>query len=138
MHYLATLERRPAALDHAPVYRDWEPTAALAGLRRELEAKYGLPGGTRQFIRVLQLLGEHPQSRIERAIEACRAGHAVSAEAIVQRTRALADAEAGRTSAVDSSYEAATIPRVSVPPPDLSRFNRLLGGEASAGPSIET
>jgi hypothetical protein len=120
------------------VYRDWEPTAALAGLRRELEAKYGLPGGTRQFIRVLQLLGEHPQSRIERAIEACRVGHAVSAEAIVQRTRALADAEAGRASAVDSSYEAATIPRVSVPPPDLSRFNRLLGGEASAGPSIET
>jgi transposase len=138
IHYLATLERRPAALDHAPLYRDWEPTVALAGLRRELEAKYGLPGGTRQFIRVLQLLGEHPQSRIERAIEGCRAGHAVSAEAIVQRTRALAAAEAGRTSSVDSSYETTTIPRVSVPPPDLSRFNRLLGGEASAGPSIET
>ena len=138
MHYLATLERRPAALDHAPVYRDWEPKAALAGLRRELEAKYGLPGGTRQFIRVLQLLGEHPQSRIERAIEACRAGHAVSAEAIVQRARALAASEAGRTSAIDSTYETAAIPRVSVPPPDLLRFNRLLGGEASAGPSIET
>ena len=30
------------------------------------------------------------------------------------------------------------LPRVSVPPPDLSRFNRLLGGEASAGPVIET
>src|SRR3954451_9473628 len=117
VHYLATLERRPAALDHAPVYRDWQPTVALAGLRRELESKYGLPGGTRQFIRVLQLLGEHPQSRIERAIEACRAGHAVSAEAIVQRTRALAAAEAGRASAIDSSYDAATIPRVSVPPP---------------------
>jgi hypothetical protein len=42
------------------VFRDWKPTATLAGLRRELEAKYGLPGGTRQFIRVLQLLGEHP------------------------------------------------------------------------------
>ena len=36
VHFLATLERRPAALDHAPVYRDWRPTAALAGLRREL------------------------------------------------------------------------------------------------------
>jgi transposase len=123
MHYLATLERRPAALDHAPVYRDWKPTAALAGLRHELEAKYGLPGGTRQFIRVLQLLGEHPQSRIERAIEACRAGHAISAEAIVQRTQTLAAAEAGRTSAIDRSYETTKIPQVSVPPPDLSRFN---------------
>jgi transposase len=138
VHYLAALERRPAALDHAPVYSDWEPTAALAGLRRELESKYGLPGGTRQFIRVPQLLGEHPQSRIGRAIEACRMGHAVSAEAIVQRTRALAAAEAGRTPAIDGSYEATAIPQVSVPPPDLSRFNRLLGGEASAGPSIET
>jgi hypothetical protein len=84
------------------------------------------------------LLGEHPQSRIGRAIEACRAGHAVSAEAIVQRTRALAAAEAGRTSAIDRSQESPNIPAVSVPPPDLSRFNRPLGGEASAGPMIET
>jgi transposase len=138
VHYLATLERRPAALDHAPVYRDWKPTAALASLRRELEARYGLPGGARQFVRVLQLLAEHPQSRIERAIEACRAGHAVSAEAVVQRTRALAAAEAGQTPTLDSSYECTNLPRVSAPPPDLSRFNRLLGGEASSGPIIET
>jgi transposase len=138
LHFLAALERRPAALDHAPVYRDWRPTAALAGLRRELEGKYGTPAGTRQFIRVLQLLAEHPQSRIERAIEACRAGHAVSAEAIVQRARSLAAAEAGRTPAIDGSWEATTRHRVSVPPPDLSRFNRLLGGEAAAGPMIET
>ncbi len=120
------------------MYRDWEPTAALAGLRHELEAKYGLPAGTRQFIRVLQRLGEHPQSRIERAIEACRAGHAVSAEAIVERTRALGAAEAGRTSAIDRTNESINMPQVSVPPPDLSRFNRLLGGEASTGPSLET
>jgi transposase len=138
VHFLATLERRPAALDHAPVYRDWRPAAALAALRRELEAKYGGPAGARQFIRVLQLLAEHPQSRIERAIEACRAGHAVSAEAVVQRTRALAAAEAGQTPTLDSSYECTNLPRVSAPPPDLSRFNRLLGGEASSGPIIET
>jgi transposase len=138
VHYLAALERRPAALDHAPVYRDWKPTAELAGLRRELETKYGMPGGTRQFIRVLQLLAEHPQSRVERAIEACRAGHAVSAEAIVQRARALAAAEAGRTPEIDRSCEGMNFPMVSVPPPDLSRFNRLLGGEALAGPNIET
>ena len=138
VHFLATLGRRPAALDHAPVYRDWRPTAALAGLRRELEGKHGTTAGTRQFIRVLQLLAEHPQSRIERAIEACRAGHAVSAEAIVQRTRTLAAAEAGRLNVIESSYETRNFPRVSVPPPDLSRFNRLLGGDAPAGPMIET
>jgi hypothetical protein len=87
---------------------------------------------------VLQLLGEHPQSRIERAIAACRAGHALSAEAIVQRTRALAAAEAGRLTVNDRSCENANLPCVSVPPPDLSRFNRLLGGEAASGPMIET
>jgi transposase len=132
MHFLAALERRPAALDHAPVYRDWRPTAALAGFRRELEAKHGTPGGTRQFIRVLQLLAEHPQSRIERAIEACRAGHAVSAEAVVQRARALATAEAGRSSDNVKLCENSPLLQVSVPPPDLSRFNRLLDGDAAA------
>jgi len=138
VHFLATLERRPAALDHAPVYRDREPTAALAALRRELEAKHGTPAGTRQFIRVLQPLAEHPQSRIERAIAACRVEHAVSAEAIVQRTRTLAAAGAGRPPPIELSYQTSTLPQVSVPPPDLSRFNRLLGGEASAEPMIET
>ncbi len=138
LHFLATLERRPAALDHAPVYRDWQPAAALAALRRELEGRHGPQAGTRQFIRVLQLLAEHPQSRIERAIEACRAGHAVSAEAIVQRTRALAAAEAGRQNVIEFSCEIPNLPQVSVPPPDLSRFNRLLGGEASAVANIET
>jgi transposase len=138
VHFLATLERRPAALDHAPVYRDWHPAAALAGLRRELEAAHGASAGTRQFIRVLQLLGEHPQSRIERAIAACRAGRCLTAEAIVQRTRALAAAEAGRTPGIDRSCDNADLPPVSVPPPDLSRFNRLLGGEAEAGPPIDT
>jgi transposase len=133
VHYLATLERRPAALDHAPVYRDWAPTAALAGLRRALEGRHGTPAGTRQFIRVLQLLAEHPQSRVARAIAACRAGHALTAEAIVQRTRALAAAEAERSPAIDCSLKDTHIPPVSVPPPDLSRFNRLLGGGEAAG-----
>jgi transposase len=135
VHYLAALERRPAALDHAPVYRDWEPTAALAGLRRELEGKHGTPGGTRQFIRVLQLLAEHPQARVERAIEACRAGQALTAEAIVGRTRTLAAAEAGQSSAVGPSLDLGGLPAVSVPPPDLLRFNRLLGSGAADGRS---
>jgi hypothetical protein len=138
VHFLATLGRRPAALDHAPVYRDWRPAATLAGLRRELEGRHGTPAGTRQFIRVLQLLAEHPQSRVERAIEGCRAGHSVSAEAIVGRTRTLAAAEAGRLTVIECPHEIPNLPQVSVPPPDLSRFNRLLGGEAAAGPMTET
>jgi transposase len=133
LHYLATLERRPAALDHAPVYRNWKPTATFAELRHELEARHGGPAGTRQFIRVLQLLAEHPQARVTRAIEACRADHTISAEAIAHQTRALATAEADRHYSFNSSCELATLHPITVPPPDLSRFNRLLGGDATPG-----
>lgn len=133
VHYLATLERRPAALDHAPVYRDWKPTAAFAALRSDLERRHGIPGGTRQFIRVLQLLAEHPQARVARAIAACRGVGIVAAEAIVQRTRTLAADEAGLHDAYECSCEMTTLPQISVPSPDLSRFNRLLGEEATAG-----
>jgi transposase len=133
LHYLATLERRPAALDHAPVYRDWQPTATFAALRRELERRHGGTTGTRQFIRVLQLLAEHPQARIAQAIEACRADRAISAETIVQRTRALAATDADQQQTIDSSCDPANLPRITVPLPDLARFNRLLGGDATAG-----
>jgi hypothetical protein len=138
IHYLATLSRRPAALDHAPVYRDWEPTATLAGLRRVLEQTHGTPSGTRQFIQVLQLLAEHPQRRIERAIAAGRPDDPLTAEAIVRRTQSLAAAEAGQSSVIDHALDRLTLPAVSVPPPDLSRFNHLLDAEARVGrPGIE-
>jgi transposase len=133
VHYLATLGRRPAALDHAPVYRDWELPPAFAGVRAELEARHGVQAGGRQFIRVLQLLGEHPQARVERAIRACQAEQIASAEAIEQRTRSLATAEAGRPLVADHSLDRLNIQNVCVPPPDLARFNQLLGEGAMAG-----
>ncbi|MEJ7639994.1 MAG: hypothetical protein WKF75_18985 [Singulisphaera sp.] len=78
-------ERRPAALDHAGLPR----LGAAGGLRRPA-SRAGDPawgaGRRRQFIRVLQLLGEHPQARVERAIRACQAEQVASAEAIEQRT----------------------------------------------------
>ena len=37
IHYLATLDRKPGALDHAPVFRDWKLPACFAGFRAELE-----------------------------------------------------------------------------------------------------
>lgn len=136
IHYLATLERRPAALDHAPVYRDWQPAATLAGVRRELEDRHGTPGGTRQFIRVLQLLAEHPQRRVDRAVAACRAAGTLSAEAIAGRTRALAAAEVGQSCGVIPGLDLRSLPAVSVPPAELSHFNRLLGTDAAIAGSV--
>src|SRR5512135_3504975 len=93
-HYLAALDRKPGALDHAPVFRDWKLPACFAGFRAELEGHHGAAAGSRRFARVLQLLGEHPMTRVRRAIEACQHDQLWSAEAVIQRTRTLAAIEA--------------------------------------------
>jgi transposase len=127
LHYLATLSRKPGALDHAPVYRDWKLPACFADFRTELQALHGGLAGDRRFVRVLQLLGEHPLDRVRRALEACVLEHLISAEAVIGRTRSLALIEA------TSHHPSAAIPGpassagIAVPPPDLSRFDRLLG-----------
>jgi hypothetical protein len=131
IHYLITLARKPAALDHAPVYRDWDLPAAFIALRAELEQRHGALAGARQFIRVLQLLGEHPRSRVEQAIDECRREHVGTAEAIVQRTRSLAASGSEPRSPATVLGETAAIPRIEVPRPDLNRFNQLL---MTAGP----
>lgn len=60
IHYLAALGRRPAALDHANIYRQWQLPADFTHLRERLEQRHGPLGGARHYIRVLQLLAEHP------------------------------------------------------------------------------
>ena len=127
LHYLATLSRKPGALDHAPVYRDWELPACFAVCRAELQALHGALAGDRRFVRVLQLLGEHPVARVRRAVEACRLEHLTSAEAVIQRTRSLAVIEAMSRDPSASVPESAAAAGVAVPLPDLSRFNRLMG-----------
>jgi transposase len=127
IHYLATLARKPGALDHAPVYRDWNVPACFADFRAELEQQHGRQAGARQFVRVLQLLGEHSLDRVREAVEVCAREHLVSAEAVIQRTRTRAAIEAQLSHLPSSASEGATVPQVHVPLPDLSLFNRLLG-----------
>src|SRR5271157_5875072 len=45
IHYLATLGRKPGALDHSPVYRDWKLPACFADFRAELRALHGTLAG---------------------------------------------------------------------------------------------
>jgi hypothetical protein len=137
LHYLATLSRKPGALDHAPVYRDWELPACFADFRAELQALHGTLAGDRRFVRVLQLLGEHPLARVRGAVEACRLEHLTSAEAVIQRTRSLAVIEAMSRDRSAPLPEPATAAGVSVPLPDLSRFDRLLTGSANGDDSSD-
>jgi transposase len=132
LHYLVTLERRPAALDHAPVYRDWQLPPAFAELRRALERRLGPRAGARHYIRVLQLLARHPLARVEQAVAHCQRGGAADAAAVAARTEELARADGAPRGAGPpasdngTSLNAGPLATVRVPPPDLSQFDRLL------------
>ena len=110
------------------------PIAEVGAALADGWAVVGIDVQSRQFARVLQLLGEHPLTRVSQAIEACRHEHLCSAEAVIQRTRSLAAIEAATRGGVPTSSEATPAPQVHVPLPDLSRFNQLLGGPAAESP----
>ena len=123
LHFLVVLERKPAALDHAPVYRDWQLPAAFANLRRDLEARLGAKTGVRHYIRVLQLLARHPLERVEHAVHACRVrGSPDAADVIAAVERSASDMPMSLESLAADSH----LKLVKVPLPDLSRFDRLL------------
>ena len=129
LHYLVTLGRRPAALDHSNVYRRWRLPTDFTTLRRALEARHGPAPGARQYVRVLQLLAEHPVTRVQRAIRHGRGLEDLSADRIIQHTRRLADRDTRRgvrTDAFERSELDSTLCQVQVPPPDLDRFDQLL------------
>jgi hypothetical protein len=122
LHYLTMLARKPACLDHAPVYRDWKLPPLFLELRHALEARHGPFAGCRQFVRVILLLNDHPQECVERAIRGATAGEAVSADAIIIRTHHL-DQQSKPTCVSDLP---STLSAVQVPAPDLRRFNQFL------------
>jgi hypothetical protein len=129
-HYLAVLGRRPAALDHANVFRHWQLPAIFSELRAELEQRHGRLAGARQFIRVLQLLGQHPVARVAQAIEASRGAAGFAVEAIVRRTEKGTPPSAAAEPLSPLEVPAA-VRDVRVPLPNLCQFDQLLSLERS-------
>jgi len=130
LHYLAALDRRPAALDHAPVLRDWQLPAAFLQLRETLEVRYGRRAGARQFIRILQLLNEHPMERVQHAVEESLVQPPPDADRI--RMRVAFHATSTAAAKQPDSTPATPLNQYQVPPPDLNRFDQLLSqGEES-------
>lgn len=134
IHYLAVLGRRPAALDHANVYRHWQLPADFTHLRERLEQRHGPPAGVRQYIRILQLLAEHPVTRVQRAMACCQTPEALHADRITQTVQRLSHDEARRAERSDASSTSPptsdlmdSLRDVQVPLPDLRRFDQLLG-----------
>jgi len=83
IHYLALLERKPGALDHARPLEGWRLPDCFDVLRRRLEDEQE-GAGTREYIRVLRLLEKHSLPSLTRAVtKGLRAG-ALSRDAIAQ------------------------------------------------------
>ena len=86
-----TTWRRWAAAGGAgprPVLRDWQLPESFARLRQALEARHGPTAGARHYIRVLQLLAEHPLGRVREAVEGCCAGTSCTPSGSVPRRMA--------------------------------------------------
>ncbi len=126
LHFLAALGRKPGSLDHAPVFRDWALPACFADFRGRLERQHGPSAGARQYARILQLLTEHPMTRLSTAIEACVGEQLDTADAVARRTMALAATDAAKHPGSPAPSESSTTTRVVVPMPDLGRFDQLL------------
>lgn len=130
LHYLEILGRKPAALDHANVFRHWQLPAIFHDLRADLERQHGRTGGVRHFVRVLQLLGEgHTTTRVQRAVVQSHTSGGYDIEAIVQRVRRGTLSAPATAAPVDLTNHAADVRAVQVPPPDLRVFDLFLTGE---------
>lgn len=135
-HYLVVLGRKPAYLDHTAVFQDWKLPAVFGELRDHLEKQQGEHAGSRQFIRVLQLLATHPLSRVQEAVESCRSAR-WPVDLILGRTVQLSQSptrcelvlsptESPATDCVEIRLDSRTPPRVHVPQPNLKCFDQFL------------
>jgi hypothetical protein len=132
VHYLVTLARKPAALDHANVYRDWQLPPVFGELRYALEQQHGPRTGARHYIRVLQLLAEYPVERVHEAIVRSRRGDCYDAAAIVRRAHHL-----GAMSDIPMSLEQ-TLDRPRAQRPEPNCFRRVGPERARAHRSNST
>jgi hypothetical protein len=82
LHYLKLLERKPGSIDNARPFKQVDWGEALLAMRKELE--YRRPGGagTREFIELLQLMLNHPETAVKQAVGVCVQRRAYSLAAV--------------------------------------------------------
>ena len=82
--------------------------------------------GARRYVRVLQLLGEHPLTRASQSNQRMYYRAFDSAEAVIQRTRSFATIEATTCTASPPQLEMPGAAQVQVPLPDLNCYDQFL------------
>jgi transposase len=125
LHYLALLETKPGALDHARPLAGWTLPECFALLRRRLEAERD-GEGTREYIRVLRLLEKHPLGRLRQAVEKGLAAGAITRDAIAQFLYPVPNWRF-TLFCLDGHPH---LRQVRVAAPDLAAYGQLVGGVA--------
>jgi hypothetical protein len=70
VHYLAVLEGKPGAFDHARPLADWNLPESFTLLHRRMKGKEKFHGeGTREFIKTMRLLEKHSMGKLTRAVK---------------------------------------------------------------------
>jgi hypothetical protein len=85
-HYLPLLRRKPGALHNGRPFQGEAFGPDFALLRRELEYRYAADG-TKQFLRVLLLLMDHPEADVRAAVARCVERRVFNADAIENALR---------------------------------------------------
>jgi transposase len=125
LHYLALLERKPGALDHARPLVGWTLPECFALLRRRLEAQRD-GDGTREYIQVLRLLEKHPLPRLREAVEQGLKVGAITRDAVAQFLYPREDWRVTLFSLDGHPH----LRQVHVAAPDLNQYRELVGGAA--------
>jgi len=125
LHYLALLETKPGALDHARPLAGWTLPECFALLRRRLEAERD-GDGTREYIKVLRLLEKHPLAKLRAAVEAALQVGAITRDAVAQFLYPREDWRATLFSLAGHPH----LRHVRVAAPNLASYMGLVGGVA--------
>jgi hypothetical protein len=125
LHYLALLETKPGALDHARPLAGWALPESFGVLRRRLETQRD-GDGTREYIRVLRLLERHPLPRLRRAVAQGLEVGAMTRDAIAQLLYPREDWR-GTTFSLEGHPH---LRLVRVVAPDLKPYRDWVGGAA--------
>lgn len=125
LHYLALLETKPGALDHARPLAGWTLPECFALLRRRLEAERD-GDGTREYIKVLRLLEKHPLPKLREAVESALRVGAITRDAVAQFLYPREDWRATLFSLDGHPH----LRHVRVATANLAAYRELVGGAA--------
>lgn len=128
LHYLALLEQRPGAFDHAKPIRRWREgwLPIYEQLLDRLRAQWPNGRGVREFVRILKLHRDHSAELVAQAVEQALTHSCAHADGVELCLRQLEDP--GATIAPMDLTRWPELMAVGAQSPDLQCYDQLLEG----------